>query len=141
MGHPYTVIPKDQADAYLSQANPVSGTEYTILATTQNVEINQIAVNVMWAVTQPTPLVIRVYVDGKTKVFTQANPVSTQNYIPLELPNLADANQTCKVTGGIYTDLIPLPLFKGRSVRVTMAVTWAVTQPTPLVGRVKYSKY
>lgn len=134
-------VPVQQADAVLSQANPVSDTEYTILDTTKNVEIDGIAVNVTWATTQPTPLLITVYIDGKTIIHTQANPVSTQNYIPLDLPNNADANQVCKVTAGTYIDQLPKPLYKGRSVKVTMTLTWATTQPTPLVCRVKYAKW
>ena len=49
-----------QADAVLSQANPVSATLYTVLGTTANVRILTIDTNVTWAVTQPTPLVCRV---------------------------------------------------------------------------------
>lgn len=69
----------NQADALLSQANPVSGTWYTVLDTTSNVRIIQITGYCTWTV-QVTDLNFRVTADGKVMTFTNSNPVSDTWY-------------------------------------------------------------
>lgn len=136
----YPPIVKQQADVYFSQTNPVSTTLYEVLPTTANVQIESIADNVTWAVTQPTPLEVVVTIDGIPKVYVMANPITATNYSPMVCPALAaDAQlQVPTRTDGLLTNMLGL---RGRSVRVQVRITWAVTQPTPLVCRVKYAKW
>jgi len=61
--HPYNVCPKEKADGTLTQANPISGTKYTVLSTTRRVRILNIAARVTWTV-QPNPLEIHLTIDG-----------------------------------------------------------------------------
>ena len=122
----------------LSQANPVSTTLYEVLAATKNVRIRGIAINITWGVTQPTPLEVVLTVDGQTVTYSFTNPVSATEYFPTLLPYAAENAQALSATNyHIYS-----PFFlEGRSVRVQARVTWATTQPTPLVCRVKYAKW
>ena len=140
-GEPY--VPKQQADAVLSQANPVSGTVYSVLPATSNVEVISASVIVTWGVTQPTPLVMIATVDSRVITFTKTNPVSAIPYEPKMTPEnditiavliVGSANSTA-------TQLQVLRQLRGRSVQIGVAVTWAVTQPTPLVSRVRYAKW
>ncbi len=127
-----------QADATLSQANPVSATLYTVLDTTKNVMIISIEIDITWAVTQPTPLEIVVTIDGVSTVFTVTNPVSATAYFASLNANAAASAQTLETTDRTATGR-PF-LLTGRSVKIEARITWAVTQPTPLVARVKYAK-
>ena len=129
-----------QADAAISQANPVSTTLYTVLDTTKNVRVISINAAVTWAVTQPTPLEVVVTIDGTTIIFLFANPVSAQNYIAHLTPYDAAATQALYAASGAPSDMQSSFLLEGRSVKVQVRITWAVTQPTPLVCRVKYAK-
>ena len=70
---------KQQPDASLNQANPVSGTKYTVLDTIRNVRIIGIEVNVTWTV-QPSPLEIHITIDGQTLRFFKTDPVSATAY-------------------------------------------------------------
>lgn len=134
-----TIPPTQRADAVISQANPVSTTLYEVLATTKNVRLIAIATNITWAVTQPTPLEVVITIDGITLVYGKANPVSTSDYEPFMRSDMPEANNqlTDKNT---YLPFRPFML-EGKTVRVQVRVTWAVTQPTPLVCRVKYAKW
>ena len=130
-------VPEHQADAVLSQANPVSGTWYTVLGTTKNVRIISIGAIITWATTQPTPLEVVVTIDGQTIIFSVINPVSGQIYYgdmtrvnTTEQPLYSETNESYR----------PF-LLEGRSVKVEARITWATTQPTPLQCRVKYAKY
>jgi hypothetical protein len=125
---------EQQADAVISQANPVSTTLYEILPTTKNVRIISIWGYITWAVTQPTPLEVLVTIDGITKIFIIANPVSGTSYGCRTEGNQADNAQTMVTTHDEYNKPFML---EGRSVRVQIRITWAVTQPTPLVCRMK----
>ena len=127
-----------QADAYLSQANPVSTTLYTVLATTANVRIISITARTDWAVTQPTPLEVVITIDGISLIFLKHNPVTVTQYS-------AQLNESEAVTNMLLgTNDAHTPfrafLLEGRSVKVEVRVTWAITQPTPLFCRVKYAK-
>ena len=128
---------QQQADAYLSQANPVSGTLYTVLDTTRNVRIYNIQANVAWAITQPTPLEVVLTIDGNTIIHGKADPVSGSFYFPTKtLAGYDEASQTLAADAPSSAAFV----YEGRSVRVQVRITWAVTQPTPLVCRVKYAK-
>lgn len=122
-----------QADAVLAQANPVSTTLYTVLTTTPNVRIIGIAVNVDWAVTQPTPLEVIITVDGQAVSGFINNPVSGTWYFFVINPN--DAAQVLEAANPGSRAF----LLEGRSVLVQVRVTWAVTQPNPMRCRVKYA--
>lgn len=130
---------QQQADAYLSQANPVSTTLYTVLDTTLNVRLTSCTATVTWGVTQPTPLEIVLTIDGQTITHIQANPVSVQAYELSQYSDTAANNQGMIATGNIRKMSAPFS-YEGRSVKVQVRVTWAVTQPTPLECRVKYAK-
>lgn len=123
-----------QADAVISQANPVSTTLYEVLATTKNVRIIGIGAVLTWATTQPNPLEILVTIDGVTVIFNKQNPVTATSYYARIIDPITDIQ---------YIDAtIPQFAFllEGRSVKVEVRVTWATTQPTPLVCRVKWAK-
>jgi len=133
-------LPFQKTDALLSQDNPVSNQLYTVLDTALNVEIISIAVNITWAITQPTNLRIYVTVDGKTIIFTVATPVSGTNYYLNITPESSDAGQATSTTVGSGT-VLAIKYASGKSVKVETRVTWGVTQPTPLVCRVKYAQW
>ena len=138
----YVYPPKLMADAVLSQANPVSGTLYTVLDTTKNVRIISISAAITWATTQPTSLDVFVTIDGQTIVFYSSNPVSATNYIAWIIPFTAESNQgQMHAAVGMQSDNYRAFLLEGRSIKIQARITWATTQPTPLVCRVKYSKY
>lgn len=136
-------LPMHQGDAYFSQANPVSGTLYewavggVLLGTQQNVSIITLSATITWGVTQPTPLEIVVTIDGQTIVFAAGNPVSGQIYYgDIARSNVTDQPMYAEAN----TSYRPF-LLEGRSVKVEARVTWAVTQPTPLVFRVKWARW
>jgi len=126
---------QQQADAAISQADPVSTTLYEVLATTKNVRILSISAAITWAVTQPTPLEVVVTIDGRSIIYSKTDPVSASYYNAGRVGSNAEGFQTLDGTGQYLTFLL-----EGRSVRVQIRITWAVTQPTPLVCRVKYAK-
>lgn len=128
-----------QADAAISRVNPVSGTFYPVLSTT-NARLISIAINVTWAVTQPTNLTLKITIDDNMKTFTVANPVSTQNYRPFHgctagLGGLLFAFDNAALDAGAGAFFL-----EGRKIVVEAAITWAVTQPTPLVCLVQYAR-
>lgn len=127
-----------QADATLSQSNPVSTTLYTVLDTTLNVRIYSIAANITWATTQPTPMEAVVTIDGQTVIFRRDNPVTNTYYGAKVNETTTPALQEFDAAGAVagYRAF----LIEGRSVKVQARITWATTQPTPLVVRVKYAK-
>jgi hypothetical protein len=139
VSRPPLYVPAHQADATLSQANPVSTTLYEVLPTTRNVRLYSIATMITWAVTQPTPLEVVVTIDGVSYVFAQTNPVSATNYYALISPENSEATQFMITSD--ETAVRRAFMLEGRSVRVQVRVTWAVTQPTPLVCRVRYAKW
>lgn len=133
-----------QPDAYLSQANPVTATLYTVLGTVRNARIASIEADVTWATTQPTPLEVVVTIDGISMIFSLVNPVTATKYYASMNPTVDAANQMLVVasftTGATNTALMIPYVLEGRSVKVEVRITWATTQPTPLVCRVKYAK-
>lgn len=131
----YPVCPALQADATLAQANPVSGTKYTVLATAQNVRLLSINEKDTWTV-QPNPLEAWVTIDGVTYRFYVANPVSGTNYFAAIDATAADGTLD---SGDNYTVKSRSFLLEGRSVKVEAEVTGGTSDP--LVMRVKYGKW
>lgn len=131
--------PRTMPDAVLSQANPVSATLYTVLATTRNVRIISVAENITWAVTQPTPLDAIVTIDGQTITYYATNPVSAAGHWARSVGMAANNAQILDATED-YSKHRAF-LLEGRSVKVEARITWAITQPTPLVCRVKHAKW
>lgn len=132
-------MPLQQADAYLNQVNPVSGTLYTVLPTTIDVRIISIASSITWAVTQPNPVDVVVTIDGIVCVFRSDNPPSGAWYYG----RLYENNPMDNVQG-LHPDTTAITrsfLLEGRSVKIETRVTWAVTQPTPLICRVKWARW
>jgi len=128
-------VPEHQADATLNQANPVSGTQYEVLATTPNARIYGIMVMVTWTV-QPTPLEIHVTIDGRSLNFSQVDPVSATPYMAWFSPGRAE-NLQYLIT--IAAQNIPAFLLEGRSVRVQVETTGGTV--SNLSARVKYARW
>ena len=129
-----------QADAYLSQANPVSTTIYNVLPTTANVRIYTINANITWATTQPTPMDIIMTIDGQTLQFRVVNPVTATDYVAVRDYSQVDTNQYAPTLAATELNRMPAFLIEGRSVRIDIRVTWATTQPTPMTCRVKWAR-
>lgn len=122
-----------QADATLSQANPVSGTKYTVLDTTKNVRVVTAFVSVTWTV-QPTPLQIHVTIDGNSLTHQVTNPVSATNY-ELALNNQGETAQPLSVEG---TRLNWGFCYEGRSIKIEVETTGGTV--SNLSATVKYAK-
>lgn len=137
-GAPNTVFVQ-QADAALSQDNPVSDQLYTVLATTANVSLDSVFAMVTWAITQPTNLRIIITTDGIVVTYLFAAPVTATGYSVLLNRSGAAVAQSLIGIADTST-LLALQHSSGRSVKIQVAITWAVTQPTPLVCRVKYAR-
>lgn len=129
----------EQVDATINQANPVSTTLYTVLDTTKNVEISSITGTITWATTQPTPLEVVATIDGQTIIYGVDNPVSGTVYYAIPVASNDEAHQALIVSGDPYPRYKAF-LFQRRSVKIEARITWATTQPTPLVCRVKWAK-
>ena len=137
----YVYPPKHMADATLNQANPVSTTLYTVLGTTKNVRIINISAAVIWTTTQPTPLEVVITIDGITYIHIQTNPCDGVWYISRMVPFTSETEQAMHPRANNYTDSLQLLRLEGRSVKIQVRITWATTQPTLLICRVKYAKY
>ena len=120
-----------QPDATLSQASPVSAQVYTILDTTANCRIINMVASCTWS-GQPSPLVIRVIIDGVTINFTINNPSSSLTYVAV----LAFGLPVLSVTG--YDEYGKAFLLEGRSVKVQVLITGGTV--SNLAGRVTYAK-
>jgi len=137
---PGAYIYKTQADAVLSQANPVTDTYYTILDTSYKVRIKGAAITITWGVTQPTNLRIRFTIDGQSIIYTFASPVTATPYVLGKVVAGQAAAESAQVLIVAYSATAIDTFHEGQSVKVEMAVTWATTQPTPMVGRVKWER-
>lgn len=105
-----------QADAVLNQANPVSGTLYTVLDTTKNVRLIALVVKVTFSV-QPTPLEVHITVDGQTLLFSQTDPSSATNYYLFVHPTAPGLT----ITG---EELTRKPfVLEGRSMKIEVEIT------------------
>lgn len=135
-GSAYVPVPALQADATLSQANPVSGTKYTVLATASMTRIEGVAAKVTWTV-QPTPLEVHGTIDGIDITFGYANPVSATNYYISDFSvNAHNAmnGQGLSGSSATYKNRI-----EGRSVKIEAETTGGTSQN--LTARVKNSKW
>jgi len=130
---------RQEDDEAISQANPVSATLYTVLDTVKNCRLISISCNITWAVTQPDPLEVVVTIDGQTLTFSFTNPVSATDYVATIAANLAPDAQPLVEATALTPDRYRPFILEGHSVKVQVRVTWATTQPTPLVCRVKYA--
>jgi hypothetical protein len=129
-----------QPDITLSQANPVSGMLYPVFDANDNIEITGIIVSVTWAVTQPNPLTLVLTVDGIVKTVPFTNPVSAvQHGVFLHMVAASGLRLEAVDTGASGKNVTPY-LYKCRSGKVEVSVTWAVTQPDPLTCRVKWAQ-
>ncbi len=126
--------PTNQADAVLTQDNPVSGTKYTVLAPTPNCRIIGAAVKVTWTV-QPTPLEMHVTIDGVLHTFTFTDPVTATNYTPLNW-NAADVHGTLLATAMVTAVQF---MFEGRSIGIQVETTGGTV--SNLYSRVKYATW
>lgn len=129
-------IPKLQADATLTQPNPTSGNQYTVLSTKQNVVVLGAAVKVTWTV-QPDPLEMHFVIDGQTITHTVVNPVSGSWYYPINYAAAAETSQGLSTTAqpnqdGSYAH-------RGRSVKVLVEITGGTV--SEITARVKYARY
>ncbi len=132
---------RSQPDVTLSKANPVSATWYSVLARTQKVWIKSISAKIEWAVTQPTPLQIRIQTDNNTMVYSAANPISTQTYSPTHNTYDDSRSENLQEMKIDYAAAdLPVCPIEDVNLSIDCAITWAVTQPTPLFCRVKWAK-
>lgn len=124
-----------QADAAISQANPVSTTLYTVLPTTRNARIISLSAQVTWTV-QPDPLEIIVTIDGQTITFFKTNPATNTPYGARSAEQSDPALQALDTVGGFahYRAF----LLEGRSVQVQARTTGGTT--SNLTCRMKYAK-
>jgi hypothetical protein len=127
-----------QPQTNISQANPVSDTIYNVLPNTANVRLIGLSAKITWGVTQPTNLRIIVTADGEVITFTLAAPVTATNYIAALSSQLTHPNQLLFVTTSLDEQHRAFML-ESKNVQVDVAVTWGVTQPTPLECNVEYA--
>jgi len=132
----FIMPPQQQADATLSQANPASGTKYTVLDTTPNARIIGISVSVTWTV-QPTPLEIHVTIDGQTITYTIPNPVSAFKYLCANDVREPESSQPIIDTANYM--LMGAFLREGRSIKIEAETTGGTV--SSLDARVKYAKW
>jgi len=127
-----------QPDAVLNQANPVSGTLYPVLPVNEDVRIISVYARITWAVTQPTPFEALITIDGNTLIHVGNNPISNTNYEAILVGENAENGQYL-ITGVDRTSNRAF-LYEGQSISVQARITWAITQPTPMVMRVKWAR-
>jgi len=131
---PYLYV--HQVPAALAQANPVSGTKYTVLDTTPNARIIDIFVEVIWTV-QPTPLEVHITIDGQALIITKTNPVSGTDYFAMvtsgELVTVQPLLTDAELSSAHYRPF----LLEGRSVKVEVETTGGTVQN--LNARVVYA--
>jgi len=122
-------VPEHQADATLSQANPVSGTKYTVLDTTKNVRIISVSVQCTWTV-QPTPIEVHITIDGVSITVGFTDPVSATSYFFVN-----DRSSLCVFTANRAQAF----QLEGRSVKIEAEITGGTV--SNLSATVKYAKW
>jgi len=128
-------VPEHQDDAVVSQANPVSGTKYTLLDTTKNVRIIAVAVKCTWTV-QPTPIEIHFTIDGISLTAALTDPATDAWAYAYINPALAGGITLSATSGyGVYRAY----LVEGRSIKIEMEITGGTV--SNLTGRCVYAKY
>ena len=128
---PYRYV--HRPDATISQANPVSGTPYVVLATTGNARIISISVQSTWTV-QPTDLEVHITIDGQNFSFWVANPITAQPYEAV-LREVVSLNQSL-IAWSTNTASRAF-LLEGRSILIRAETTGGTV--TNLSCRVKYA--
>jgi len=128
-----TIPPKHQADVVFSQANPLSGTKYTVLNTTKNVRILGIQLVCTWTV-QPNPLECHITIDGQLLRAVRADPVSaTKYYVEERMSSSNPCTTSTDLTGNK-----PF-IYEGRNVKIEVEVTGGTV--SNLSALVKYAKW
>lgn len=128
-------VPEQQAVASLDQANPVSGTKYTVLDTTKNVRILSVWAYITWSV-QPTPLEVHVTIDGQSQQASLTNPATLTSYFLRRAANggTVDFALTTGTVAGAVAFLI-----EGRSIKIEIETTGGTV--SNLKCKVKYQKW
>lgn len=132
---PYMPVPKRQVDVVLSQANPVSTTEYSVLAETHLVRILSIYAETTGGTV--SELRVNTDIDDVPTDYVVANPGSGTSYFAIPSSSAAAVSQLLSTTDRAISRTL---LDEGRKVTVKAATTWTV-QNNPLVCRLKYSKW
>jgi hypothetical protein len=126
--------PAHQGDATLSVDNPISGTKYTVLATTRNVRIITICVKVIWTV-QPTPLEAHITANGVNITLSFTNPVTATWYFDILFnPN----NDDGALSAANPTSTRPF-LLESQSVKIEVETTGGTV--SNLSARVKWARW
>lgn len=123
-----------QAPATLNQNNPVSGTQYEILAATKNCRLIGFFAKVTWTV-QPDPLEIHIVIDGETITLSKSNPVSATWYWLEFLDSGAGAGGLGSTTEALRSHAF---ILEGKSIQVLAETTGGTV--SNLSGRVVYAK-
>lgn len=123
-----------QADAVLSQANPVSGTKYTVLDTVKNARIMSMEVDCAWTV-QPTPLQLHVTIDGQTIIFSLIDPATATGYYAKVWPASAEDSQGLD-GATVFPQYKPF-IVEGKSIKIEAEITGGTVQS--LDARIKYA--
>ena len=133
-GKPHYGPPTLQTDATISQANPVSGTKYEVLALTKNCRLIETIVVVTWTV-QPTPLEVHITVDGILRSYSIANPVSASGYGVSAIAYTASGG-TLSAT---YTSTYKPFIVEGKTIKVEVETTGGTV--SNISARVVYAKW
>lgn len=108
----------------INQVNPISGTEYEVMATSKHVEILLMSAHVVWTL-QPTPLEIHIYINGvKAITHTRGNPATATEYYANSQPESPLLSQTFTGTLPIIAKLWP----RIETIRVTAEITGGTVQ-------------
>ena len=121
-----------QPDAVLDQANPVSGTKYTVLDTAKNVRIIAIMVRCIWTA-QPTPLEVHVTIDGNVLLGQFVSPENDKDYYAFVGSGSVQLILQLEVTTTERSFML-----EGRSVKVEAEITGGTV--SNLSARVKWAK-
>lgn len=138
-GTAYKPVPVLQADTTLSQANPVSGTQYAVLATNINVRIWAASAYSEWTV-QPSPIELHFTIDGNTLTHAKANPVTATHYIAQLNAQGSEIQGNMDIYTALGYSLIARSIMiEGRSVAAVAEITGGTVQL--LTARIKWSKW
>lgn len=132
----HVIPPALQADL-ADNCAPVSGTEYPVLAATQNVVIYSASVKCTWTV-QPTPLELHFTIDGNAITHSVANPDSNTWYDLMFTASVAETLQGLSKDTWNITDRSPYA-YMNRSIAITAEITGGTVQD--LAWRVKWGRW
>lgn len=135
----HVIPPTFQADAVISQANPVSGTKYTVLPSTANVRLRSLSIKADWTV-QPTPLESHITFDGIETTYAGANPATGDYFSPTTDQDSGAGAPTSQVMVNQWTDrYIDIMPVESKSMSITGEITGGTVQL--LYCRVKYLRW